>query len=101
MKKNKYIIVLIFIFLFCICIVGRYIINTKNTTKKSTQNKKNENLQDIDFEFITKKICQSDKTKQINIDISYPEIHNFSDENKQKTINDLIKEAALNPYNSI
>ncbi|MDW2798268.1 hypothetical protein RZO55_11860 [Clostridium boliviensis] len=101
MKKNKYIIVLIFIFLFCICIVGIYINYTNNTIKKVVQNKKNENSQDIDFEFITKKYSQYDKTKQINIDISYPEIHNFSDKKKQKIINDLIKEAALNPYNSI
>lgn len=101
MKKNKYIIVLILVLLFCIYIVGIYIKYTNNTTSKAMQNKKNENLQDIDFEFITKKYCNYDKTNQINIDISYPEIINFSDKKKQENINDLIKQAALNPYNHI
>lgn len=99
MKKNKYIIVLIFVFLFFICIVGIFINYSNNTT--IMQNNKNENLQEKDLKFITKKYCQYDKTKHINIDISYPEINNFPDKTKQQNINDLIKESALNPYNKI
>ncbi|MFW6678940.1 PdaC/SigV domain-containing protein [Lacrimispora sp. AGF001] len=99
MKKNKYIIVLIFVFLFFICIVGIFINYSNNTT--IMQNNKNENLQEKDLKFITKKYCQYDKTKHINIDISYPEFNNFPDKTKQQNINDLIKESALNPYNKI
>lgn len=91
MKKNKYNVVLTFAFLFCICIVGIFI----------NYNKKNVNLQEINYEFITKKYCQYDKTKHINIEISYPEIKNFPDKKNKEIINDLIKEAALNPYNNI
>ncbi len=101
MKKNKYIIVLIFVFLFCICIICIFINHTNNSARKVMRNKENEILQEIDFEFITKKYCQYNKTKEINIDISYPEIKNFPDKKKQENINDLIKEAALNPYNNI
>lgn len=55
----------------------------------------------LNYEFITKKYCQYDKTKHINIEISYPEIKNFPDKKNKEIINDLIKEAALNPYNNI
>ena len=94
--------------------IDRQINHTKNLTKKSieiseselsdvliTNKCDDEHVYDEYLDLITKNYIHYDNKNQININISYPEIKNFPDKTKQENINDLIKEAALNPYNKI
>lgn len=55
-------------------------------------------ISDLGYDIITKSFKNEDKNKQINIIINYPQITGFDDEVLNNNINELIKDAALEPY---
>ncbi len=73
-----------------------------NSSEASIQTKGDlQTIKPKDFDISTETFNNTNESKQIKISINYPQITGFHDTVLQTNINELIKEAALDPYSDI